>query len=314
MTRTDIKSPLKKLIRGILNEITIAPSSVSRSYPEPREFLEKIKKTLKSVCDDKAQADFNEKNGRIVLSDCNGGDKFTVKVEKESDGIYKITTILNGSEREVKINQTEDNVIDYIKNDIKKHIEEQSYVEKAYDKNAIPEKKESESDKKPTDEYEEVKSTKKQIDHKPVEAKDRKDEELTKGTDGMEVSKDFVRQIDADSTEKVKLKADKKDASDEDVVQKLDSTPKLKKQDVKESMESIYKKKLSEIYEDSHSFITTVPVKINEGVKNIEVEVEYVLSKLNEGVKIVAITARKDGYGVSAGQSINESDIVHTKK
>lgn len=313
MTTTQFKEPLKKFIRQVLNEITIAPSSVSRSYPDPKEFIEKMEKALKSVCDDKAKVEFNEKNGRIVLVDCDGGDKFTVKIEKESDGIYKITSIVNGSEREVKINQTKENVIDYIKSDVKKFVEDSSYVDKAYDKNAIPEKEEKKKEEK-SDECVEVKDVKKQSDHKPIELKDRKDEEIVKGTDGMEVSKKFTKQIDADSKEKVKLKSDKSNASDEDVVQKLSSTPDLKKQNVKESMERLFRKKMNELYDGSYSFITTVPLKVNEStIKNVEVVVEYTISKINEGVKISSITSNRDfpEYGISFGQLIKESDIVN---
>lgn len=313
MTTANLKEPLKNLIRQVLNEVTIAPSSISRSHPEPRDFIEKLSKALKSVCADKASVDFDEKSGKIVLSDCDGGNKFTVKIETESDGIFKVTSIVNGSERLVKINQSKEDVISYVKSDIKKMIDDPSYIDKAYDKNAIPEKGEK-SKKEESDECVEVKDVKKQIDHKPVDQKDRKDEEILKGTSGMEVSKDGVKQIDAESKEKVKLKSEKSDASEEDVVQKLKSTPSLKKQNVKESMERFYKKKLDEVYDDTHSFTTKVSVKINETVvRNVDVTVEYVISKKKNVVEIKSITSNRDipSHGISVGQVIKESEIVN---
>lgn len=323
MTRNETKEALKKIIRPLLKEVTMAPSSISRTYQEPKAFLEKVTKALESACDKSATAKFDPSNGKIVLVDCNGGKKFTVTVDSQSDGVYKIVSIVDGGERSVKINQTEENVIDYVKG-LKVNDDKETYVGKALDKNAIPEKKEK-KDEKASDKSEEVKDIKKQIDHKAVDIKDRKDEELVKGTDGMEVSKKFTKQIDADTKEKVKLKADTKNESDDDLTLKLDGTSKLTKQQIKESMKALLRKKLEEAFSQNPSFQTYVTVSINgQTVPDVGVEVEYQVKKDSlpdrhdrgnvgfDNIQIVSVIATEDipEFGIKSGQEIRKENIV----
>ena len=330
MSTQKLKESLKKLIKPLLHEVTIAPSQISRSYSEPREFIEKMQKKLTSVCSSNAVVVFDPTSGKIIATDCNGGNKFTMVVIPQSDGVYKTISVKDGSERSVKINQSEDEVVDCIK-DLKPKDEKDNYVGKAAGKNVIPDKKSEEktkeSDKK-SDESIEVKNTKKQIDHKPIDVKDRSEEEVTKGTSGMTMPKKIIKQVDADSKEKVKLKADKEDASDERIVQKMDGTSKLTKQNLKEVIKRIIRNKLTESQQKKYtdkSFDTFTNIDVHgKRADDVEVKVFYSIQDSSvpdihdrgnvpsDKINVLYAVSLEDlpEFGIKKGQEFSADDLT----
>jgi hypothetical protein len=236
--RERLKKALRPLVmealknnKSLLNEITYTTFKSTPQKQLKPELTEKFSKALKSAFDG-ASVEENTNNGKILFQDGKGGCCFDVEVVPMAENCYRIEAIAHGGTRCVALNLTEDQVVEFIKKDLKEFVDAGSYTAQAYAKNAIPENKEvtlekAEQEEK-DDEMKEVKKEKKQIDHKPIEPKERKEGDNVKGTPGMKVVKGTKKQEDMPAKEKVTLKADKENASKEKVVQKLDDTPALK--------------------------------------------------------------------------------------
>jgi hypothetical protein len=235
--RERLKNALRPLVvealkqnKALLNEITYTTFKSTPQKQLAPTLTEKFSKALKATFDG-ATVEENTNNGKILFQDGKGGCCFDVEVVPMSKDNYRVEAIAHGSGRIVALNLTEDQVVDFIKKDLKEFVEAGSATEQAYAKNAIPENKEVTKEKadqdEPDDKMKEVKGEKKQADHKPLEPKERKEGANVVGTPGMKTMK-VKKQEDAPSKEKVTLKADKENASKEKVVQKLDDTPALK--------------------------------------------------------------------------------------
>lgn len=217
MKRHLLKETLKKIIRPLLNEITLEPLK-GYGMAQPDKFMNVIGKDVKSA---NAIVNFNRENGKITIQDETGGNKVSIELVPNCDKseCYDLTVIYNKSDRDHLKNLKIDDVSNFLKTCFKDS-DKKSYVEKAYEKNSI----EKQTEKKPlevSDKMEEVKKYKKTTDHKPKDNKDRKLEDVLKGHSSMQDASKFKKQSDAKSVDKVSLKSDKKNSSDEKVKKKM---------------------------------------------------------------------------------------------
>jgi hypothetical protein len=259
MKKSDLKNVLKDVLRPlVLTEITLEPLKASPKYQEPIDLIKKLKQDV----GDDARIEFSPESGKVVIEPKGGERQYSLQVSENGCDCYSVIAILDGSERACLKTANYDDIQKIIKDTIKNK-DGKKYTEKAYSKNAIPEKKEkikekSEKDGDLTKETEGL-GLKKQIDHKPIEPKDRDIEETTKGTTGMADSTKFKKLADIETKDAVKLKADKKNASDEKLVRKMDGTSKMKalKENIKECIKEVLKEGDS----------TLVPRRLNIGGK-----------------------------------------------
>jgi len=191
ITLTELQALVKKML---LNEIT------QGKYPQRSKdsYVEKFTKALDSVLKG-AKAVANEFNPKITLEDGKGGDVFDVELYLVSPDKFNLVCITHGSDRKVARGLTEDEVVDFIKKDLKEI--GVSYVKTAFDKGTAPygkkkdekkEEKKEDEDEEIEDTMEEVEDATKQIDVEATESEERDDEEFTKATPGKVVDEDKV--------------------------------------------------------------------------------------------------------------------------
>lgn len=196
LTLTGLKNIIKKLV---LQEIT------QGKYPirSMDSYIESFGKALTSSVGKDAKAIANPYNSKISLVDGKDGDIFDVELYLISSNNFNLVCMKHGSDRKVKQNMTEEDVVEFIKKDLKDITD--SYVQIAYKKSMAPygkaavkeepTKKEIEKEKKEEeevakkDEMEETGDVQKQVDIKATEAPERKKEELIASTPGSVVDK-----------------------------------------------------------------------------------------------------------------------------
>lgn len=186
---TELKALVKKML---LNEIT------QGKYPQRSKdsYVEKFTKALDSVLKG-AKAVSNEFNPKITLQDGKAGDVFDVELYLVSPDKFNLVCITHGSDRKVARNLTEDEVVDFIKKDLKEVSD--SYVAQAMKKGKAPygeekkdEKKKADKEEVEEDTMEEADEDKKQIDIEAGENEEREEEEFIKSTPGKVVDEDKI--------------------------------------------------------------------------------------------------------------------------
>lgn len=196
ITLTELKTLIKKMILQEVNPV-VYPKRPDDSY------IEKFTKALKSSVGDGAKAVSNEMNSKITLTDGHNGNIFDVELYLISPNNFNLVCIYHNSDRKIARNLTEDDVLSFIKNDLKSSSD--SYVTTAYKKSMAPygkdavkeepTKKEKEKEMKESeevakkDDMEEIEKVEKQVDIKATESPERKPETLIASTPGKVVDK-----------------------------------------------------------------------------------------------------------------------------
>jgi hypothetical protein len=320
MKKSILKEKLKEILRPlVLQEITMDAAKASKVNPEPVELVKKLEKCIESV-DSDAKVIFNQENGKIKIVDSDAGKKFTIEVTRNGD-LFNVVAMLDGSER-LSLTATKfENIEKLIKETLKGRKEGSSYTEKAYKKSAIPEKEEKkveEKSEKDADQSKEAdgKKLKKQIDHKPVDVKDRDIEEVVKGTAGMKDSTKFEKQVDIKSKDKVKLKSDKKNNSEEKLTQKMDGTSKMKalKEEIKKSIREMLKETASKKIKESFSqrqepnindtFVNSLKPLESKGFK-----IEYGYAEYYDGSMTIQVRKDKQKNKIAVEQFFDNERI-----
>lgn len=130
------KSNLKKIIKALVSEQISSDRTIVSE-------LEKLDKSVKKL-DKSYKALINASFSRVVLDDGKGGKLFDVQLYPKSDAIgedakrYDLRAYFHDSDRVYKGGLTCDEVCDFIKEDMKKYIEDESYVRKSLYKGKRP--------------------------------------------------------------------------------------------------------------------------------------------------------------------------------
>lgn len=243
--RAQLKSAIKKII---ISEITKSDYGIGKASTST-ELLNDLNKALHSAAGEKANVSENPLGNKIVFDDGCDGQKFQVELYRKTDGdCFDVTAIFQGSERFTGKNFSKDDVIEFIKDNLKVSEKCKSYVEKALEKGKAPiakkddkkvEKKKEEE--KPSDEMEDAEE-KTQLDTADKATKDAEEEiDLDDLEDnGPQLGGDLVdkiekiidkvlkgKQVKADAKTSF-LKADKDKESPDKLTVKAKETPKLK--------------------------------------------------------------------------------------
>lgn len=251
-----VKESLKRSIKKIvLSEITKSDYGVGKSATNT-EFVEKLEKALKKAQGDKVSVKENPIGGKIIFDDGRGGSKFQVDVYPTDDtnNHFDVTAIFQGSERFVGKNLTQDDVLEFIKDNFVGETPCLSYAEKALKKGKAPvdadfKKYDDITDKakKASDDDDEDNSEEKEADE--ASQKDRADDNDKKAEEkDVKIDDELEPQLGGELVDKIEkiidkvlsgkkdraepksayLKADKKMESPDKLVVKTKETPKLK--------------------------------------------------------------------------------------
>jgi hypothetical protein len=197
-------SAQKDKLRKVIKHLVAEQINTDRRFVTSLDKLDKAVKTLNK--DYKAL--INNSFSRIVLDDGNSGNTFDVQIypvmdiSKDGTERYDLRAYLHDSDRTFKKNQSVDDLVDFIKKDLKDLVEEEeSYVSKTLERGKRPSwddsdyeyvsadeladhekihEQEEDSDAR-DDQMKEVKKFKKQSDYAPKDLKDVAMEEMLPG-------------------------------------------------------------------------------------------------------------------------------------
>ena len=248
--RENLKSTIKKIV---LSEITKSDYGVGKVGTN-KEFVGKLDKALKKAQGENVSVEENPIGGKIVFDDGKSGSSFQVDVYPCDDtgNHYDVTAMFQGSERFVGKRLTQDEVLEFIKDNFTGEKPCLSYADKALKKGKAPIDPDSKKYDKNTDKAKEV--SKEVADDETEEAEEKKqidiadDNDLDAEEDDVKIDDELEPQLGGALVDKIEkiidkvlngkkdkaepksayLKADKKMESPDKLVVKTKETPKLK--------------------------------------------------------------------------------------